>query len=215
MVAAQGAVPRSDMATVTAVRNFLRSLGGAISLAMAAAIINNTLRHRLDGLPGFPAPLIDSIIDDPTGIWRPGDSAAASELYNLSLEEKDAIVNGFVQGFKTMFHVCIGMIGINTYVTNLIMRDYYIYLKKTELWIIRFVAFFFIRRKSLKREEEEELKARGKAWIEQRGKKGKSKKEEGDVERGDGKNEDEDEDEVGSVPLRSDSITTTVNKHDR
>ncbi|KAL8286873.1 hypothetical protein RQP46_003879 [Phenoliferia psychrophenolica] len=40
MVAAQAAVQRSEMSVVTSTRNFLRSLGGALALAIAGAIIH-------------------------------------------------------------------------------------------------------------------------------------------------------------------------------
>lgn len=46
IIAAQAACTRADMSTVTSTRNFLRSLGGAVVIALASAILNSTLELR-------------------------------------------------------------------------------------------------------------------------------------------------------------------------
>jgi len=83
------------------------------------------------------------LIDNPTGVWDP-----SSPLYALSETQKADIVHGWVRGYRIMFltFTCLAVVNV-------------------------FVAVFFIKRHSLDREEEAELKAEGKAWIAQRGQK--------------------------------------------
>ncbi|KAK4701011.1 hypothetical protein P7C70_g5223, partial [Phenoliferia sp. Uapishka_3] len=165
MVAAQAAVNRSEMSVVTSVRNFLRSLGGALALALAAAIINNTLRSELIKLPGFPSTLIDSIIDDSTGIWRPS-ATSGSELYDLSAEQKADIISAFVKGFHTMFRGTV----------VLVVHPRMIYTDLLEIspsvLMDSLAAVFLIKRISLSRADEAALKDKGKAWVEHRKQKG-------------------------------------------
>lgn len=44
LIAIQASVKRSEMAVATGTRNFVRLLGGTVSLAACAAILNNTVR---------------------------------------------------------------------------------------------------------------------------------------------------------------------------
>jgi MFS family permease len=44
IIAVQAFLPRKQMAVATGTRNFLRLLGGTISLAVCAAILNNTFK---------------------------------------------------------------------------------------------------------------------------------------------------------------------------
>lgn len=121
---------------------------------------NNTLRRDLSPL-GFDSTLISSLIDNPTGIWRPSTDHG-SALFDLSAEQKTAIRRAYVRGFRTLFLVFVGLIGLNC-----------------------IVAIFFIKRISLTRDDEEALKKKGAAWI-----KARSEKKHGgagkDVEKGEG-----------------------------
>lgn len=46
LIAIQGAVPRKTMAVVTATRNFVRNLGGAIGLALCGTVVSLYLRSE-------------------------------------------------------------------------------------------------------------------------------------------------------------------------
>lgn len=108
MVAAQAAVDRKDMAVVTSTRNFLRSLGGTISLAVAAAVINNTLSSRLRPL-GFSSETVTTIINDPLVLWR--DQATLQAL--LGTASKSDVIDAYVRGFRTVFLIFVGLQGLN------------------------------------------------------------------------------------------------------
>ncbi|PWN99155.1 multidrug resistance protein fnx1, partial [Tilletiopsis washingtonensis] len=47
LIAIQGAVPRKEMAAVTATRNFVRNLGGALGLALAGTVLNKSATAAL------------------------------------------------------------------------------------------------------------------------------------------------------------------------
>ncbi|KAF8630504.1 hypothetical protein AX15_002875 [Amanita polypyramis BW_CC] len=95
-VAAQASVSRRDMSVVTAFRNFIRLLGGALSLAIGAAIINNTLRNSMIRLR-VPPSSISSIIDKPSDLAHP-------ELLGLSRAQVAFILsNGYTHGFRRVF----------------------------------------------------------------------------------------------------------------
>ncbi|KAF9238658.1 major facilitator superfamily domain-containing protein [Melanogaster broomeanus] len=51
ILAAQASVSSKDVSVVTAVRNFVRLLGGTLSLAVGSTLVNNSLRHILSRLP--------------------------------------------------------------------------------------------------------------------------------------------------------------------
>jgi len=109
MVAAQASVPRADMSAVTSSRNFLRTLGGAFSLAIAAAVINNQLRAKLGPL-GFAAATIDDIIDNPVGIWTSGTA-----LHALDEASKQEVIRSYVSGFRIVFLIFTGLTAFNAY----------------------------------------------------------------------------------------------------
>lgn len=103
------------MSAVTSSRNFLRTLGGAFSLAIAAAVINNQLRSKLTPL-GFAASLVDEIIDNPVGIWTDG-----TDLHALAAGQKQEIITAYVSGFRTVFLIFTGLIGLNASVSPLLV----------------------------------------------------------------------------------------------
>ncbi|KAM0750320.1 MFS general substrate transporter [Meredithblackwellia eburnea MCA 4105] len=160
MVAAQAAVPRHEMSVVTASRTFVRSLGGSIALAICAAIINNTLRSNLASKSGFTTTIIDALIDDPTAIWGRSTKPSAELVANLPPAQKAEVIAAYVKGFRIVFYMFTGMLAWNF-----------------------LVALLFIKRISLKRDDEQALKAKGKAWMEHRKNKGKEHGD-ADVEKG-------------------------------
>jgi len=120
-VAAQASVSRKDMSVVTAVRNvgqlmkciarvftlstqFVRLLGGTLSLALGATIINNSLRSSMNAL-GLSATAIKAIIDDPTVLGARLSSSASSKLASLGISDGMAItiLDGYTRGFRTLF----------------------------------------------------------------------------------------------------------------
>ncbi|GAA5934197.1 MDR family MFS transporter [Sporobolomyces koalae] len=161
LVAAQSAVARSEMSVVTSTRNFMRSLGGTVFLVVSATIINNSLRSHLTPL-GFTTSLIDALIDDPTGIWRRRqDSSNTVDLLGLSALEKQQVVNGYIQGFRTMFHVLTALIGFNFVIATLLIEQH-----------------------SLKSKDDEALRQKGHDLMRER-KEAKARKKQGkDLERG-------------------------------
>ncbi|KAI5118415.1 hypothetical protein M0805_002867 [Coniferiporia weirii] len=106
-VAAQASVPRRDMSVVTVIRNFMRSLGGALSLAIGSTIINNSLRDRMTSL-GLPAATITSIVDTPTVLhsYLSGPSTAnATTNMGISSGTAHEILDGYISGFRILFQV--------------------------------------------------------------------------------------------------------------
>ncbi|KAH9833497.1 major facilitator superfamily domain-containing protein [Rhodofomes roseus] len=103
-VAAQASVSRKDMSVVTAVRNFARLLGGTLSLALGATIINNSLRTSMNNL-GLSESAIKAIIDDPTVLGDRLSSASSSKLTSLGISDGMAItiLDGYTRGFRTLF----------------------------------------------------------------------------------------------------------------
>ncbi|KAH8831209.1 MFS general substrate transporter [Flagelloscypha sp. PMI_526] len=96
VVAAQAAVPRSEMAVVTGVRNFLRIWGSAIALAVCAALVNNSLRSGLTIL-GFGESQISKILDDPTII---NDAASG-----FTDSQRQMIIDSYTAGFRRIFYM--------------------------------------------------------------------------------------------------------------
>ncbi|OJT01636.1 hypothetical protein TRAPUB_7894 [Trametes pubescens] len=102
-VAAQASVSRRDMSVVTAVRNFIRLLGGTLSLAIGATIINNSLRHSMTSL-GLPSSAISAILDDPTILGaRTSASDASFASLGVSPAAAERILGAYVQGFRAVF----------------------------------------------------------------------------------------------------------------
>ncbi|KAE9390295.1 MFS general substrate transporter [Gymnopus androsaceus JB14] len=98
-VAAQASVARKDMSIVTAVRNFIRMLGGAIALPAASSLLNNAIRESMVNL-GLPSSTITSIINNPTYL---NNSSNLSSLGISSSQAADILSKGYTQGFKDIF----------------------------------------------------------------------------------------------------------------
>jgi len=99
VIAAQASVSRRDMSVVTAVRNFVRLMGGTLTLPVGAAIINNSLRAATSNL-NLSEQVIDSIINDPT-ILAPNSNITQS----LGLTIRAQVLTGYIKGFQTLFIV--------------------------------------------------------------------------------------------------------------
>ncbi|PFH48548.1 hypothetical protein AMATHDRAFT_76666 [Amanita thiersii Skay4041] len=99
IVAIQASVPRKDMSVVTAFRSFIRLLGGALTLAIGAMIINNTLRNSMVNL-NLPSSIISTVIDNPFLLLASPASVMLSKEQALSI-----LSNGYTCGFRIVFIV--------------------------------------------------------------------------------------------------------------
>ncbi|KAJ7154928.1 MFS general substrate transporter [Mycena crocata] len=95
-IAVQASVSRRDMSVVTAMRNFIRLLGGTLSLAVASTLVNNKLRSAMESLH-FPESSIGRIIDDPALLHTPAAIGISQDAAT------DVLLNGFTQGFRALF----------------------------------------------------------------------------------------------------------------
>ncbi|THH27805.1 hypothetical protein EUX98_g6383 [Antrodiella citrinella] len=146
-VAAQASVPRRDMSVVTAVRNFVRLLGGTLALALGATIINNSLRRSMLKL-SLPASTIGTIVDDPSLLGARLSSTlnvTADPLVALGITASDAeeILRGYTSGFRTVFLMNASLSALATV-----------------------VSILMIKQQDLTRPDEEQLRAEGKVWSE-------------------------------------------------
>ncbi|KAJ3848755.1 MFS general substrate transporter [Lentinula lateritia] len=137
-VAAQASVERKDMAVVSAVRNFLRMLGGALALPSSAALLNNAMHVSMNSL-SLPPSTISSIINNPSLLQQPSDFSK----FGLTSSEADHIlVQGYNKGFKDVF------------------------ILNTALTVLAFVAsVVMIEHKELLRGDEEALKKEAKEAL--------------------------------------------------
>ena len=83
LVAIQAAVKRSEMAAATGTRNFIRTIGGTIGLAVCSALINNIVHSRLDDT--ISSTVILQILDDPTSVSTLG----------LDTSDQSAIISAY------------------------------------------------------------------------------------------------------------------------
>ncbi|KAH8110380.1 MFS general substrate transporter [Phellopilus nigrolimitatus] len=139
-VAAQASVSRRDMSVVTAVRNFVRLLGGTFSLAIGSTIINNSLRSKMTSI-GLSSSTINTIIDDPTAL-HPFLTSSTTEnstsTFSITPNTAKLILRGYTTGFRDVF------------VLNAAL---------TALSVV--VSISMIHHKELIRSDEEEMRRRG------------------------------------------------------
>ncbi|KAF8869428.1 major facilitator superfamily-domain-containing protein [Infundibulicybe gibba] len=114
-VAAQASVARKDMSVVTAFRNFIRLLGGTLSLAIGSTIINNSLRGAMTSLSLSPA-LISTIISDPA---RLGSPAASGLSASTAME---ILSNGYTRGVRVIFLLNAALCALATVVSVVMIK---------------------------------------------------------------------------------------------
>jgi len=165
-VAVQASVSRRDMSVVTAVRNFVRLLGGVFGLAIGSTILNNALRHSMRQL-SLPTSTIDHLVGNPTLLASRFNltsnlNSTDNPLAALGITEGEAdhILAGYTNGFKTVFILNACLAAFAT-ICSIVM----------------------IKHKNLTRGDEERLKAEAKERLAA----GKEKKRNGreDIEMGD------------------------------
>ncbi|KAF2501591.1 major facilitator superfamily transporter [Lophium mytilinum] len=92
-----------DRAVSTGLRNFLRTVGGAFGLIVSGAILSNTLRTRLSGLPFMSHELLESLTSSTYGL---------KEL-NLTKDETDLVLSAYMNGLKYIFIMYCASAGAN------------------------------------------------------------------------------------------------------
>ncbi|ESK82344.1 mfs drug transporter [Moniliophthora roreri MCA 2997] len=92
LVAVQGAVDRTDMAVVTAMRSFVRNIGGTLGLAISGTLLTNIFFSNLQNLELDPE-MRGRLVDNPLSARK-----LISEPSQLS-----AVVVGYRRGFWVIF----------------------------------------------------------------------------------------------------------------
>lgn len=90
LVALQAQTPKMQRAVVTSNRNFLRSSGGAVGLAVSSAILANVLRSSLPEHLSYVA----------------NSTFAAPDLTTFDPQDQDAIANAYASASRAVFIFC-------------------------------------------------------------------------------------------------------------
>ncbi|KAL1730473.1 major facilitator superfamily domain-containing protein [Schizophyllum commune] len=98
-VAAQASVERQDVSVVTSFRNFVRLLGGTLSVTVGSAIINNSMQSYASHVLRIPQILIERILRNPLLLSVPHGSGLTQEQATSLLE------HGYTTGFRAVFIV--------------------------------------------------------------------------------------------------------------
>ncbi|KAK0278204.1 hypothetical protein LTR35_009527 [Friedmanniomyces endolithicus] len=96
LVALQAHCPKHQRAVVTSNRNFLRSSGGAVGLAVSSAILANVLKNSLP-------PRLASVANS---------TFAAPDLSGYSQADRDAIKGAYAAASRAVFIWCVPLVGI-------------------------------------------------------------------------------------------------------
>ncbi|KAF7300254.1 MFS drug transporter [Mycena kentingensis (nom. inval.)] len=114
-IAAQSSVSRRDMSVVTVMRNFIRLLGGTISLAVASSLVNNKLRSSLTSLSADAATIF-RIIDDPALLRSPASIGLSPTVAQAALK------GGFMKGFSALFIMDAALTALATIVSVIMIK---------------------------------------------------------------------------------------------
>jgi len=114
-VAVQASVSRRDMSVVTAMRNFIRLLGGTLSLAVASTLINNKLRNSMTAL-GVPSSTIAQLIDDPALLHTPATVSMTQATATAILD------GGYTTGFHGLFEMDVALTVFATLVSVVMIK---------------------------------------------------------------------------------------------
>lgn len=115
LVAAQAHSYKKDRATVISTRNLLRSLGGAISLAISSTIVANTISRQLN-ISGNKYFSNEEIKQLKTLVYSKID------LTLYTAEQAEYLRGLYMKSIKTIFYVWMGCMGY-CLVTNLSIKD--------------------------------------------------------------------------------------------
>ncbi|KAK3367726.1 major facilitator superfamily transporter [Podospora didyma] len=90
-----------DRAVCTGLRNFIRTIGGALGLIISGTILSNTLRSRLLDLPFTTSEIVSGL----------SSSTYALEKLSLSDGEKDLVLSVYMKGLHYIFIFFVASIG--------------------------------------------------------------------------------------------------------
>ena len=96
LVALQAHCPKAQRAVVTSNRNFLRSLGGAVSLAVSSGIMGNVLKASLPVHLQYVAK----------------DTFAVPSLASFNAADRDAIESAYADASRAVFIWCVPLVGL-------------------------------------------------------------------------------------------------------
>ncbi|GLA46667.1 hypothetical protein AnigIFM63604_011268 [Aspergillus niger] len=113
LVAIQAAVKREEMAVITGARNYLRMMGSTLAVAASAAIVNNIVRTKLEGI-NFARSIISEIIADPTKIAS----------MSLSAAQKTDALNAYAHGVQVTYYMMTALAGIQFLLCVFFVKDY-------------------------------------------------------------------------------------------
>jgi hypothetical protein len=103
IIAAQAHSAVNDRAVVISVRNFLRSLGAAVGLALSSAIFSNVLRQSLEKSASVvPDSLRDEIM---------GAVLKVPDLTTMSDVEGEAVLDAYAKASKGVFYLYAPLMG--------------------------------------------------------------------------------------------------------
>jgi hypothetical protein len=94
LVAVQAHALKRDRAVVISVRNFLRSMGGALGLAISSAIFSNALNRSLNSATAVPGDIKAGIL---AAILRVPD------LSKLSSLQKEEVLDCYMHASRSVF----------------------------------------------------------------------------------------------------------------
>ncbi|KXS13361.1 MFS general substrate transporter [Gonapodya prolifera JEL478] len=113
LVAAQAAVTKQDMAVVTGLRNFVRTIGGTLGLAICGAILNNSLISKLSAAPlSMSSDLVDRIISSATDI--PAIVAA---------DQLGTVLDTYQEAIREVYLIFIPCVGLSAILTAVFLED--------------------------------------------------------------------------------------------
>ncbi|CAO1618356.1 unnamed protein product [Sympodiomycopsis kandeliae] len=119
LVALQGAVPRKEMAVVTSLRNFSRSLGGALGLSLGASIVNTVTINDLTPL-GWTASQVRQAISNPSDLFSSGNHSSSNPMNQVQLTQ---LRRAYARGFQIVFILLAAIAAFSFFVTLLLMHQ--------------------------------------------------------------------------------------------
>ncbi|KAM3580040.1 hypothetical protein VKS41_007285 [Umbelopsis sp. WA50703] len=113
LIAVQSAVEPKDAAVVISVRNFWRSVGGVMGVAVCGSLLNNSLYNHLPAALGshFTEQLLSDIVSNP------------SVIHSLNPELQHAVINVYVQSLQIVFRSWIFYAGM-AFLASLGIKQY-------------------------------------------------------------------------------------------
>jgi hypothetical protein len=104
LVAAQAHSPKQDRAVVTSIRNFMRSLGGSVGLALSSAIFANSLDRALDSITlslpdGYVSGILASILSVPN-------------VSGLDPSQVTEVLDAYMKASKSVFYTWVPFIAV-------------------------------------------------------------------------------------------------------